>query len=316
MWYGSQASMTLRIGTRGSALALAQARNVAARLREAHGLDESDVEIVVITTSGDRVRDRPLADVGGKGLFAKELEEALFDGRVDLAVHSAKDLPTFLPDGLTLAVVPEREDARDALVTRGDTLETLRHGARIGTASVRRGALLLRARPDLELELLRGNVPTRLARVQNGEFDATLLAVAGLKRLGLDVHVSQALDPMIFPPAAGQGAIAIETREGDGRVRDALAPIDELDAHAALDCERAFLAVLDGSCRTPISGYARVERGRIAFSGAAFLPDGSESFDAVGEGAIGEAEAIGRAAGEDLRSRAPQSFLDAIGSGA
>ena len=209
----------IRLGTRGSMLALAQAEELRGRLRDAHGLAEDEVEIVVIRTTGDRVTDRALAEAGGKGLFTKELDEALIDGRIDVAVHSAKDLPTLLPDALVISGYLPREDARDALIApRFGGLAELPHGASIGTASVRREAQLRRLRPDISVRLLRGNVDTRLRKLEAGECDATLLALAGLKRLGLSDKATQILDPADFLPAVGQGAIALMTRRDDGKV--------------------------------------------------------------------------------------------------
>jgi len=304
----------IRIGTRGSRLALWQAAAARDALAAAHGLDPEAVEIVPITTSGDVIRDRPLADAGGKGLFTKEIEQALLSGAVDLAVHSAKDMETVLSDGLVIGAVLPREDVRDALVARAaESLDALPAGARVGTASLRRAALVRRARPDVEIALLRGNVPTRLKRVEAGDFDATLLAVAGLKRLGLEHHVRALLPPDLFPPACGQGAIAIECRASDRRMRELLAPVDHRETAAAVACERAFLAALDGSCRTPIGGYARVEGGILRFDGTVLSEAGTESHSASASGDSGEAEAIGREAGEDIRRRAPAAFLARIG---
>jgi hydroxymethylbilane synthase len=305
----------LRIGTRGSRLALWQAGAVRDALA-AHGLAPEVIEIVPIRTSGDRIQDRALAEAGGKGLFTKEIEEALLSGAVDIAVHSAKDMQTFLPDGLVLGACLEREDVRDALVTRGGMdLPALPKGARVGTASLRREALLRRARPDVEIVLLRGNVPTRLKRVEDGEFDATLLASAGLRRLGLEAHVSAFLPLDAFPPACGQGAVAIECRADDTRVRDLLTAVDHRTTTAAVACERAFLATLDGSCRTPIAGYARMADEELVFDGIVLSQDGGESYAANATGDASDAERIGRAAGEEILARAPAPFLRALGIG-
>jgi hydroxymethylbilane synthase len=265
-------------------------------------------------TSGDRIQDRALLEAGGKGLFTKEIEEALISGAIDLAVHSAKDMQTFLPAGLAIGAYLEREDPRDALISRhGDGLEALPEGARLGTASLRREALLRRARPDFRIELLRGNVPTRLRRVEAGEFDATLLAAAGLNRLGLEGHITAYLPLDSFPPACGQGAVAVECRADDRRARDLLAPIDHRDTALAVLCEREFLAVLDGSCRTPIAGFAEVRSGELRFEGTLLSPDGRECYKARISGAAVDAVEIGRAAGHDIRRRAPANFLQWLG---
>jgi hydroxymethylbilane synthase len=252
----------LRIGTRGSPLALAQAHMTRAALAAAQGVAEDAIEIVTIRTSGDRIQDRPLAEAGGKGLFTKEIEEALLAGIVDLAVHSAKDMPTVLPGGLMLAACLPREDVRDAFISRGaPSLRELPQAAVVGTASLRRQAMVKRLRPDVSVVPLRGNVETRIRKLEAGEVDATLLALAGLKRLGLADKATALLDVQEFLPAVGQGAITIEARSDDARIRELLARIDHADTSTALACERAFLAVLDGSCRTPI---ARGTRSRFA----------------------------------------------------
>ena len=243
------------------------------------------IEIKVIRTTGDVVQDRPLADAGGKGLFAKEIEEALLAGAIDLAVHSSKDLPTVLPPGLVLAGFLPREDPRDAFISRkAKTLRELPPGAVVGTASPRRQALVKRLRPDISVVSLRGNVETRLRKLEAGEVDATLLAVAGLKRLGLLSAATAILDPDEFLPAVGQGAIGIETRADDARTRALVATIDDADTATALAAERAFLAVLDGSCRTPIGGHAAISGGTLRFRGIIVKPDGSEAFEVLREG--------------------------------
>lgn len=309
-------SAAIRIGTRGSKLALWQANAVRDALLAAHALAPDKIEIVTIKTSGDVIKDRPLSEAGGKGLFSKEIEAVLLSGDVSVAVHSAKDMETFLPTGLIVGAVLEREDVRDALITReADSLEALPHGARVGTASLRRAALLKRARPDIETALLRGNVPTRLRRVQAGDFDATLLAAAGLNRLGLESHIAALLPLDKFPPACGQGAIAIECRADDGKIRELLAPLDHPATAAALSCERAFLAALDGSCRTPIAGYARIVEGRLVFDGLVLSEDGTEFYAADGAGDPADAKAIGREAGAEILARAPASFLKGLGIG-
>jgi hydroxymethylbilane synthase len=303
----------IRIATRGSRLALWQAGAVRDALTRAHGLDPAAIEIVAIKTSGDRIRDRSLAEAGGKGLFTKEIESALTAGDVDIAVHSAKDMETVLPEGLTIGAVLARDDARDALVARAASIEALPQGALIGSASVRREALLKRARPDLKFALLRGNVPTRVKRVDAGDFDATLLAAAGLKRLGLEDRISALLPLEDFLPACGQGAVAVECRVDDARMRDLLAAIDHRETAAAVACERAFLAALAGSCRTPIAGHARVEDERLRFDGMLLSEDGREFYEAGLSGAAADAVEIGRTAGEEIRRNAPAAFLKRLG---
>jgi hydroxymethylbilane synthase len=300
----------LRIGSRGSPLALVQAREVQRLLAAAAGVDAATIEIKVIRTTGDVVQDRPLADAGGKGLFTKEIEEALLGGSIDLAVHSSKDLPTILPPGLALAGFPAREDVRDAFISRkAKSLQDLLPGAAVGTASPRRQALVKRLRPDLTVVMLRGNVETRLRKLEAGDVDATLLAVAGLKRLGVLSAATAILDPDEFVPAVGQGAIGIETRAGDARTRALVEAIDDADTRAALAAERAFLAVLDGSCRTPIGGYAKLEQGTLRFRGIIIKPDGSEAFEALREGPREAAAELGADAGGELRARASADFF-------
>ena len=310
MTHSASEAPLLRIGTRGSPLALFQAREVQSRLAAAAKIDAERIEIKVIRTTGDVVQDRPLAEAGGKGLFAKEIEEALLAGAIDLAVHSSKDLPTILPAGLVLAGFLPREDARDAFISRkAKTLRELPHGAVIGTASPRRQALVKRLRPDLTPVMLRGNVETRLRKLDAGEVDATLLAVAGLKRLGLLSAATEILDLDAFLPAVGQGAIGIETRADDTRTRAFVAAIDDADTAIALAAERAFLAVLDGSCRTPIGGHARVGAAAVRFRGIIVKPDGSEAFEVSREGRREMAAELGADAGRELRDRASADFF-------
>jgi hydroxymethylbilane synthase len=306
----SSATSVLRLGTRGSPLALAQARTVQARLAAAHGLEPEAIQICVIRTSGDRIQDRPLAESGGKGLFTKEIEEALLAGEIDLAVHSAKDMPTILPEGLALVACLEREDPRDVLVSRGKSrFAQLPTGARLGTASLRRQAMARRLRPDLRVGILRGNVETRLRRIEEGAFDATLLALAGLRRLGLADAATEILGVDDFLPAVGQGVIVIEARENDAGTRRYLAAIDHAGTSIALAAERAFLAVLDGSCRTPIGGYAIVDGSRLRISGLILKPDGSESFETSREGGVNDAVALGADAGAELKRRGGPGFF-------
>ncbi len=308
----SSAAPFLRIGTRGSPLALWQAHEVRARLAAANGVAPQAIAITVITTSGDIIQDRPLSEVGGKGLFTKEIEQALIDGSVDLAVHSSKDMPTALPDGLMLAACLPREDVRDAFISRkAATLDGLARGAVVGTASLRRQAMVKRLRPDITVVPFRGNVETRLKKLDDGVVDATLLALAGLNRLGRAAAATSVLDVDSFLPAVGQGAIGIETRAADRRTRDLLAAIDDADTLTAIGAERAFLAVLDGSCRTPIAGHARVAAGAVAFRGLILRPDGSEAHETARTGALADAARLGADAGRELKSRAAPDFFTA-----
>jgi len=300
------------LGARGSPLALAQAREARRAIAAAHGWDEASVAIEIIRTSGDLIQDRPLAEAGGKGLFAKEIDAALLAGRIDAAAHSAKDLPTRLPDGVAIAACLEREDVRDALISAlADSILSLPRGARLGAASLRRSAQARRLRPDLRVELLRGNVETRLAKAETGAIDATLLALAGLKRLGLADRARAVLDLESFLPAVGQGAVALTARSRDARALAALAPIDHADTMTALTAERAFLAEVEGSCRTPIAGYARLEGAALVLTGQVLREDGSEAFDVRLEGAPADAARLGGEAGRDLARRLPPGILPA-----
>jgi hydroxymethylbilane synthase len=307
----AQSTASLRIGTRGSPLALVQTRMVAARLAAALGIGVDAVEIKVIRTSGDAIQDRPLADEGGKGLFTKEIEDALLQGAIDLAVHSAKDMPTILPNGLMLAACLEREDARDVFITdKAKSLAELPHGATLGTTSPRRQAIAKSMRPDLRLLPLRGNVETRLRKLDDGQVDATILALAGLKRLGLAQRATRIMSAEEFLPAAGQGAIGIEARTDDTRVRDALARIDHADTSSAVACERAFLAALDGSCKTPIAGHATISGDAIQFRGLIAKTDGSAMHDFAAHGHRSDASKIGGEAGYALKRMAGPGFFD------
>jgi hydroxymethylbilane synthase len=302
--------IVLRLGTRGSPLALTQAHMVRAALAKAHGFDPERIALEVIRTSGDRIQDRPLADVGGKGLFTKEIEEALAAGAIDFAVHSSKDMPTVLPPGLMLSAFMPREDPRDAFISRkAASIGDLPRGATVGTASLRRQAMTKRLRPDLVMVPLRGNVETRLRKLDEGVADATVLALAGLKRLGLAEAATAILGTDEFLPAVGQGAIGIETRAADLRTRDLLATINHAETFAALACERAFLAVLDGSCRTPIGGHATIADGKIHFRGMVVKPDGSEAFETSRQGEVDDAERLGADAGAELKGRAGPGFF-------
>ena len=298
----------IRLGTRGSPLALRQAEEAAAALRaQDPGLD---VEIVAIRTTGDRIRDRRLADIGGKGLFAKEIEAALAEGRIDAAVHSVKDMETVLPEGFALAAMLEREDPRDGLAGGARTLAGLPPGARVGTASLRRQAQMLARRPDLAPALIRGNVGTRLERVRAGAFDATFLAMAGLARLGMAARAVP-IAPEEMLPAAGQGAVGIECRAGDDALRERLAAIDHGPTSCCVTAERALLAALDGSCRTPIAAYARIEDSELVLRGRLLTPDGAEMREVRRSGPAGDARSIGLDAGEALRAEAPPGALEA-----
>lgn len=303
-----------RIGTRGSPLALAQAHETRARLMAAHGLPEDMFEIVVLSTKGDRITDRSLALIGGKGLFTEEIEAQLSSGELDFAVHSSKDMPTKLPDGLYLSAFLPREDMRDAFIGRtAARLLDLPQGATVGSASLRRQALIKRLRPDLNVIVFRGQVETRLAKLAEGQADATLLAYAGLKRLGkLDVP-TEILDPVSFPPAPAQGAIGIESRIGDARIDALLSAIDDRPTHAAVSCERGFLGTLDGSCRTPIAGYATVEGEYLQFRGMILTPDGSQFHEIETSGPVSDAERLGATAGQAIRDKAGADFFESWG---
>jgi len=305
----------LRIGTRGSPLALVQAEEVKRRLLAAHPeLEAARVEIVAIRTTGDRVRNRPLAEIGGKGLFTKEIEEALATGTIDLAVHSMKDVPTRLPEGLGIVATPPRADPRDALLApAARTIDELREGAVVGTSSLRRRAQLLRRRPDLRIVEFRGNIGTRMRKLADGVAEATLLAAAGLARLGDATVRAVPLPPEVLLPALAQGALGVEARLDDRRVTDLVAAIDDAETATCVACERAFLAALDGSCRTPIAGLARLDAGGLAFVGEILSPDGREAFAARREGGAGDAARLGREAAEELRATAGPSFFEALG---
>lgn len=301
---------TIRIGTRGSPLALRQADEVRTRLMEAHGLKESDFETVIIKTSGDKVLDRPLAEIGGKELFTKEIEQALLDGGIDLAVHSTKDMPTELPDGLVISCFLPREDVRDAFVSlKARSLSELPQGARVGTASLRRAAQVKNLRPDLKVVTFRGNVQTRLRKLEQGAADATFLALAGLKRLSLAEHAASVVEVGEMLPAIGQGAICVETRSDHRKAISLLAAIHDADTADCVTCERAFLAALDGSCRTPIAGLAGIVGGDIAFRGQVLTPDGRAQESIEARGPRADAARIGHDAGTALKARLHPGFF-------
>jgi hydroxymethylbilane synthase len=305
----------VRIGARGSKLSLAQAGQMQRRIAAALGADPADAEkvapLVVITTTGDRVQDRRLLEIGGKGLFTKEIEEALLDGRIDCAVHSMKDMPADLPAGLCIAAIPEREDPRDAFLSlTAERLEDLPKGARLGTASLRRQAQSLHRRPDLEVHMLRGNVDTRLAKLQAGAADAILLAYAGLKRLGLGDRAKSLIDPTECPPAPGQGALAIETRLGD-HDQPWVAALRDHGSTVAVAAERGALHALEGSCKTAIGAHAWFEGATLRLIVEALAPDGSRRFRHAGSADLAElvdaeasARALGVSLGEAVRAEA------------
>jgi len=259
----------LRIGTRGSMLAKWQAESIRKQLFAATGME---AEIVIIKTSGDKMQQAPLTQIGGKGIFIKELEEALLEETIDLAVHSVKDVPTDIPSRLMFPAVCRRDDVRDCLV--GPTLANLRQGARVGTSSLRRQAQLKHLRPDLDLRDLRGNVDTRLRKVESGEYDAVMVAKAGLDRLGLSKRISEVLSPEVCMPAVGQGAIAVECRLKDTEAGDLLAPLDDAETRTAIIAERALLGALHGGCQVPLGAWARVERGELLLDACVCSVDG------------------------------------------
>jgi hydroxymethylbilane synthase len=304
-------SRPLRIGTRGSPMALRQTTLVRDRLAAAHPdlAAPEAIEIVTIRTTGDRVQDRRLAEIGGKGLFTKEIEEALFAARIDLAVHSLKDVETWLPDGLEIACVLTRDDPRDAFLSmRAASLDALPKGARIGTASLRRQAQLLRRRPDLTVVPIRGNVNTRMGKLEAGEVDALVLALCGLERLGIASRATEILSPEVMLPAVGQGVLAVECRTRDDELRRILEPLHDQASAACVAAERAMLAALDGSCRTPIAGLAELDGDRLVLEGLLLKPDGSAEIRDRCTGVVGEAEALGTELGGELRRRAGPGF--------
>ncbi len=295
--------MRLTIASRGSQLALWQARWVEARLTELG----HECRIEIVKTTGDKITDAPLARIGGKGLFTKEIEEALIDRRADLAVHSLKDLPTELPEGLTLAALPAREDPRDAVV--GRKLADLPQDAVVGTSSLRRGAQLRRLRQDLQIESIRGNLDTRLRKLDEGQYAAIVLASAGLRRLNWENRIAELLPVEIMCPAAGQGALAIETRESDAAL-EACAALDHRDTRAAVTAERALLRSLGGGCQVPIGAYALATGASLRLTAIVITPDGSEHVSGVRSGAASEAESIGAALGAELLERGARALLD------
>jgi hydroxymethylbilane synthase len=304
----------LRLGTRGSPLALTQAQLVRSKLALAHGVEESAIEINVFSTSGDRIRDRPLSDVGGKGLFTKEIEEALLAGIIDVGVHSSKDVATILPQGLMLIAFLERDDVRDAFVSLNHaSLDALPHGAILGTSSIRRAAQMLSARPDLHVVPFRGNVETRLRKLADGVADATLLAVAGLNRLHLPGHITALIDPERFPPAPAQGAIGLEIRADDRRTADLVRVLDHSPTHLAVAAERALLRRINGSCRTPIGALTQLGESGLHLTGELLNLAGTSRFRAVETGALDKPDAVGTTLGEHLLDMAGPDFFDTLG---
>ena len=293
----------LKIGTRGSKLALWQAHETRRLLSLAHGIELDAIEIVVISTTGDRECDRPLSEIGGKGLFTREIEVALLAGDIHLAVHSMKDMPTRLPGGLVIGACLEREDVRDAFLShKVKSISELPQGATVGTSSVRRAAQLKHLRPDIKILPFRGNVETRLKKLDDGLVDATFLACAGLKRLGYADRIASCVAVAEMMPAVAQGAIGIEIREGDERSRALVAAINHRPTETTVACERAFLTVLDGSCRTPIAGHAVVNGSGLTFAGEALTLDGVHVFRAARAGAAADAAKLGSDAGEEVKA--------------
>ncbi len=312
--------MKIIIGTRGSKLALWQAEWVRAELQRLHpGLE---VELKKIKTTGDKILDVPLAKVGGKGLFVKEIEEAMLRHEVDIAVHSMKDVPTEFPDGLHLSVICKREDPRDAFITKISNLKSqisnfkdLPEGAVIGTSSLRRSSQILNIRPDLNIEQLRGNVDTRLRKLDEGQFDAIILAVAGVKRLGFSERITEILPPHISLPAIGQGAIGIECRIDDNRTSNLIAPLSNQDTSVCVRAERAFLKALEGGCQVPIAAYAKLIDGRIVMEGLVGSVSGDRILRGHIEGSPDHSETLGTKLAKDVLSRGAREILDEVYSG-
>ena len=301
----------LKIGTRGSPLALAQAYETRERLCRAHGLDENAFEIVVIKVTGDAIQDRPLKDIGGKGLFTREIEEDLLSQKIDIAVHSMKDMPTIQPEGLILDTYLPREDVRDAFVSpKLSSLAELAQGAVVGTSSLRRRAQLLYRRPDLNVVEFRGNVQTRLKKLGDGVAECTFLAAAGLNRLGMAEVPATPIDTDDMLPAVAQGAIGIERRIDDENTQALLAAIHDLATGQRLAAERSFLLTLDGSCETPIAGLATLEKDQLTLKGEVLRPDGSEAISGVRQGIISDGADLGRDLAQELLSRAGPDFFD------
>lgn len=304
-------SRPVRLGTRGSPLALAQAREVASGLMAAHGLPEAAIEIVPISTTGDREQGRPLAEIGGKGLFALELERALRAGEIDMAVHSMKDVETVIDDAFEIVAMLPREDVLDVWMSPvAAHPRDLPEGAVVGTASLRRGAQIKAMRPDVEIINFRGNVQTRMEKLARGDVAGTMLALAGLKRLHLEDKAVAVMGPPEMIPAVGQGAIGIEVRKDDQWMADLARALDDPETHLCVACERAMLAELDGTCRTPIGGYAQlVGEGRIHLQGVLLSPDGAQVFRFEGEAPVADALALGTGAGRKMKAEAGPDFM-------
>ena len=301
----------LRIATRSSPLALWQAEYVRSELQKQHG--ELNIELVPIKTQGDKILDTPLAKIGGKGLFIKELEQAMADGQADIAVHSMKDVPMQMPEGFVLPVICERHDPRDAFVSGSyDHLDSLPHGARLGTSSLRREAQVRARRPDIQVISLRGNVQTRLGKLDRGDFDAILLAAAGLRRLEMEDRIRCALAPEDCLPAVGQGAVGIECREGDQQVMDLLAPLNDRDTWDRVVAERAMNRRLEGGCQVPIAGYALLEDDQLWLRGLVASEDGSRVLRAEARAPRDQADALGRRVAEDLLAQGAEQILAAV----
>ncbi len=302
---------TLKIATRQSPLALWQAEHIRARLEALHA--DLTVELVTFVTQGDKILDTPLAKIGGKGLFVKELEAALMDGRADLAVHSMKDVPMALPEGLSLAVICEREDPLDAFVSNHYAhFSDLPQGAKVGTSSLRRKCQILKARPDLEIIDLRGNVGTRLSKLDDGQYDAIILASAGLKRLGLEQRIRHTIQPDLSLPAVGQGALGLECRSQDQAVLDLILPLMDADTNVCVRAERAFNAYLEGGCQVPIAGYATLQDGQLQIEGRVGSVDGQTILKAVQVGAPEQAEQLGEQLAQALLAQGAGELLKAL----
>ncbi|MEQ1354179.1 MAG: hydroxymethylbilane synthase [Candidatus Acidiferrum sp.] len=301
----------LRIGTRGSLLAKWQAESVRKQLFAATG---AEAQIIIIKTSGDKMQQAPLTQIGGKGIFIKELEEALLDESIDLAVHSVKDIPTETPSRLSFPAVCRRDDIRDCLISAtGSTLENLRHGARVGTSSLRRQAQLLHLRPDLDIRELRGNVDTRLRKVEGGEYDAIVLAKAGLDRLGWSNRISETFSPEVFMPAVGQGAIAVETRLGDNQAAELVEKLDDAETRSAIIAERALLKALQGGCQVPIGAWARIERGEMVLEACVTSVDGLQHVKQKLTGTPEQGAELGEKMARLLIDSGAQSILAEVG---
>jgi hydroxymethylbilane synthase len=298
---------SLRIGTRGSALALWQARSIA---EELHRSADVGTELVIIKTSGDKFQQTSFNQIGTKGVFIKELEDALLERRIDLAVHSMKDVPTEIPEGLTISAICKRQDVRDALLSAAGTpLEDLAAGARVGTSSLRRQSQLLHARSDLRMMELRGNVDTRIEKLKRGDYDAIVLAKAGLDRLGLSANITQVLQPDICLPAAGQGAIGIESRADDVETMRVIAQLNDAEARNGVEAERAALAGLEGGCQVSIGAWGRIEDGRLVLEVAVLSPDGAQRLWEKGWGAPDDAKSIGAKVAQTLRENGAAALL-------